>query len=166
VRRLLSIALLLAAVPVIAQAPATPQPSPAASAAATQRPTEADVIALEQSLWAAFVASDADAVDKLMLPDFVDIAGVFNTRDEILDALRHEHMTCTKQPVTIDHAIANVLSDNVATIAYQVTLTKVCDQRTVKIESNMTTVWVRHDGRWQMHLHTERAFSGFSFQSQ
>jgi len=123
-------------------------------------------VALEQSLWQVLIAGDADALDKIMLPDFVDIAGVINTRADLLETLKHKTGACSNQGFTIDRSFANVLSDDVATIAYQLTTSKVCGERTSKIVSNMTSVWVRHDGRWQLHLHTERAYSGFSFQSQ
>jgi hypothetical protein len=49
------------------------------------------------------------------------------------------------------------LSADIATLVYHATETPTCGTHTMSGDTNITTVWVRRDGRWRMHLHTEYA---------
>ncbi len=40
---------------------------------------------------------------------------------------------------------------------YQATESPTCSGATMSGDVNATTVWVRHDTHWQIHLHTEYA---------
>lgn len=47
------------------------------------------------------------------------------------------------------------VSDDVAIVAYKVNERVVIDGKTLPIEANDSSVWVRRDGEWRCALHTE-----------
>jgi hypothetical protein len=47
------------------------------------------------------------------------------------------------------------IDDDVAIVAYTVTERVVVDGKTLPIEANDSSVWVRRDGEWRCALHTE-----------
>jgi hypothetical protein len=49
------------------------------------------------------------------------------------------------------------MAPDIATIVYHATETPTCGGRSMSGDTNISTVWLRHDGVWQMHLHTEYA---------
>ncbi len=46
---------------------------------------------------------------------------------------------------------------DIAIIIYQATESPTCNGATMSGDVNATTVWVRHNTHWQIHLHTEYA---------
>jgi len=165
-RHLLSLALYLASLPAIAQTatPASSQSTPPTAAQAA--PSADEIVAQEQLLWKAYSSGDAEALDGLMLPDFTSVSKTISNRDEVLSAMKQLHRSCSIGPVSMNRPEVTILSPDVATIAYSAAISTICDNRTTKATTNATTVWVRHSGRWQMHLHTEFMVSGFAVQSQ
>jgi uncharacterized protein (TIGR02246 family) len=156
-----AVALVVLTASAFAQTPSVPSTATEAPTA-TGRPSVADVIALEQSLWRAYAAGDADALDKLMRSDFTSVTRAISSRDEVLLKFRQDSQTCKVEPVAVDAPLVSILSDNVATIAYRAAVNRTCGEKTEKAQSNMTTVWVRRDGQWRMQLHSERLVSGFA----
>jgi len=61
------------------------------------------------------------------------------------------------QQYAIDDRSAKVrfVGDDVAIVAYKVTERVVVDGRTLPLEANDSSVWVRRDGEWLCALHTE-----------
>ncbi len=164
-RHLLSLALCLASLSAAAQtaAPASTQSAP--PAAAQSAPSADEIIAKEQLLWKAYTAGDTAEFGSLMMPDFVNVSNKIFTRDETLTAFNQFHRTCSADPVSIINPQVMVLSPDVATITYNGRFSTTCNNRTAKININVSTVWFRHEGDWKMHLHTEFVVNGFSVQS-
>jgi hypothetical protein len=164
-RHLLSLALCLASLSANAQnaAPASPQSIPPTAAQAA--PTADEIIAQEQLLWKAYTGGDTAEFGGLMLPDFVNVSNKISTREEALTAFNQLHRACSLEPVNIINPQVTVLSADVATITYNGRFSTVCNNRAAKISINVSTVWVRHEGDWKMHLHTEFVVNGFSVQS-
>jgi uncharacterized protein (TIGR02246 family) len=165
-RPLVILALAFAALPLTAQT--TPSaPSNAGSPMQAQAAPAADeIIAQEQLLWKAYASGDVPAFGSLMQPDFVSIAKKISTRDEVLTEFTQFHRTCSVAPVNMISPQVMLLSPDVATITYNARFSTTCDNRVAKISINVSTVWVRRQGDWKMHLHTEFVVNGFSVQSQ
>ncbi len=161
--------LLLAAglnvLPALAQDPPSEARSTNSAASGQVNSTAQEIFAQEQLLWKTFADGDVDGLNKLMLPDFINVTSRQQSRDEVLETFKHNLQVCTEDPIAIRRAQVFMLSPDVASIVYQANLSKTCDERTSKSDYNMTTVWVRRDGRWQMHLHTEFMITGFAVQS-
>jgi hypothetical protein len=49
------------------------------------------------------------------------------------------------------------LTPGIATIVYHAIESPNCRGRSMSGDTNISTVWLWRDGRWQMHLHTEYA---------
>ncbi len=164
-RHLFSLALCLASLSANAQnaTPISTQSTP--STVAQAAPSADEIIAKEQALWKAYTSGDVAAFGSLMQPDFITVAKKISSREEVLTAFSQLHRTCTIDPVSIINPQVTVLSPDVATITYNGRFSTTCDNRVAKISINVSTVWVRRDGDWKMHLHTEFVVNGFSVQS-
>ncbi len=165
-RSLVILALALAALPLTAQTAPTAPLNAGSPMQAQAAPTADDIIAQEQVLWKAYAGGDVAEFGSLMLPDFVSIAKKISTRDEVLTAFTQFHRTCSVAPVNMISPQVMILSPDVATITYNARFSTTCDNRAAKISINVSTVWVRRQGEWKMHLHTEFVVNGFSVQSQ
>jgi uncharacterized protein (TIGR02246 family) len=136
--RLCVLILFLAALPVFAQTADTPDA----------------IIAQENAYWKSFANGDASELSKLLLPDFVSVDSELGNRDEILahQKLFHEH--CTLTPVKLVDPRVIFLTPDIATLVYHTTVTSTCGSHTVSANSNNSSVWLRRDRRWQLHLQT------------
>jgi hypothetical protein len=166
-RPLVILAFTCAASPLIAQnVPLVPAQSVSqVQVQAQAAPTADEIIAKEQLLWKAYTGGDTAKFGGLMLPDFVNVSNKISTREEALIAFNQLHRTCSVDPVSIINPQVTVLSPDVATITYNGRFSTTCDSRVAKISINVSTVWVRHEGDWKMHLHTEFVVNGFAVQS-
>jgi len=125
-----------------------------------------EILAQEQLLWKLYASGDLEGLDKLILPEFTSISRKkIAGRDEILAATKQNQRTCTVDPVTIKHPLITMLSPDTATIVYVATIKRTCDNLKGKSENNMSTVWVRRDGAWKAHLHSELVTSSFAVQA-
>ena len=164
-RPLVILALIFAALPLTAQTTPSPPSNAISPVQAQAAPTADEIIAKEQALWKAYTSGDVAAFGSLMQPDFITVAKKISSREEVLTAFSQLHRTCTIDPVSIINPQVTVLSPDVATITYNGRFSTTCDNRVAKISINVSTVWVRRDGDWKMHLHTEFVVNGFSVQS-
>lgn len=48
-----------------------------------------------------------------------------------------------------------LLSPEIATIVYRASQAATCGSNTVTLFANVSSVWVRRDGRWQLEIHAE-----------
>jgi hypothetical protein len=161
--RLVLLAMLIAlAVRAPAQTAPT-QATPDSQHAATQTAGDVDLAALEQSFLNAVASEKADAVAGFLSPDFVSVAGKIHNRSESLELLSRESF-CSSQPIVLSHPQVASLSKDVAIIVYQTTLSGSCGTRKGKLDLNVSSVWVRRNGNWQMQMHTQQAISGFAVQ--
>lgn len=140
-RRLFFWMLILAALPLLSQ---------------STNPTDA-ILAQENAFWNAYIDGNTTDLSKLLLPDFTSVETEIWNRDQVLDFVKKFHAQCTLAPVKIVDPHVAFLSPDIATLVYHATETPTCGTRTMSGETNISTVWLRRDGRWQMHLHTEYA---------
>ncbi len=128
--------------------------APAQSAAA---PEIDSIIAQENAFWTAYSAGDTAALGKLFTPDFTSVEEEIQSRQQVLDFVKSFFANCSLAPVKLVKPRVAFLSPDIATIVYHATESPKCGAQTMTGETNISTVWVRRDGRWQMQLHTEYA---------
>jgi len=144
-KRILSLALLIAAVNL------TPTLVPAA-----QQPpafnTEPDFIFIQEiNLWKALESHDLATFHSLLLPDFLDVERTIQTRDQIMENLN----ACTLTSSKIRNHQLRMVSPDVAILAYSLSTETVCGESHLIGDFNAFTTWVRRDGRWLVQLHSE-----------
>jgi hypothetical protein len=139
-RSILILTLLLSSLPVIAQ---------------SNKPDE--IITQEKAFWKAYEEANTADLTKLLTSDFTNVEEQIWNRDQVLTFVKQFHAMCKLAPVTITDPHVSFITPDIATIVYHATETPTCGSRTLSGETNISTVWLRHDGRWQMHLHTEYA---------
>ena len=115
------------------------------------------IIAQENAFWKAYVAGDTASLSNLLLPDFINVEEQRMNRSEVLAFVKAFHERCTLAPVEILNPKVTFLSSDIATLVYHAIESPTCGTHSTSGDTNVTTVWVRRDGRWQMHLHTEYA---------
>jgi uncharacterized protein (TIGR02246 family) len=115
------------------------------------------IIAQENAFWTSYVDGNTAELSKLLLPDFTSVEEQIWNRDQVAAFVKQLHAQCTLAPVKILDPRVKFLGPDTATLVYHATETPTCGTRTISGETNISTVWVRRDGRWQMHLHTEYA---------
>jgi uncharacterized protein (TIGR02246 family) len=140
--RLLVILILLAiALPGLAQTTNTPE----------------TIIAQETAFWKAYVDANTAELAKLLLPDYTNVEQEIWNRDQVVSFVKEFHERCTLAPVKLLDPHVTFLTPDIATLVYHATETPTCGNRTMSGDTNISSVWVRRDGRWQLHLHTEYA---------
>ena len=115
------------------------------------------IVAQENAFWKAYVDANAADLSKLLLPDFTNVEEQIWDRDQVIAFVKQFHEHCTLAPVKILDPHIIFLTPDIATLVYHATEAPTCGTRTMSGETNISTVWIRRDGRWQMHLHTEYA---------
>ena len=140
-RYLWVVTLFFLSLPLLAQSPNTPD----------------EIIAQENAFWNAYVDGNIGDLSKLFLPDFVNVEAQIWSRDQVLSFVKQFHQKCTLAPVKLADPHVTFITPGVATLVYHATETPTCGSRTLSGETNISTVWLLRDGRWQMHLHTEYA---------
>jgi hypothetical protein len=140
-RPLLILTLLLSSIPALSQSTAKPD----------------EIIAQENAFWKAYVDGNTADLTKLLLPDFTNVEQYIWSRDQVLNFVTKFHSMCTLVPVTVIDPHVSFITPDIATVVYHSTETPTCGTRTMSGDTNISTVWLHRDGRWQMHLHTEYA---------
>ena len=115
------------------------------------------IIAQERAFWKSYVAGDVGYLSRIFMPDFTNVEAEIWNKDQVLSFVKQFHEHCTLAPVKIVDPRVVFLTHDSATIVYHATESPTCGTRTMSGETNISTVWIRRDGRWQMHLHTEYA---------
>ncbi len=115
------------------------------------------IITQENAFWKSCREGNAADLQKVLLPDFINVEQEIWNRDQVLTFIRQFHEHCTLAPVKLVDPHIVFLTPDIATLVYHATETPTCGIRTLSGETNISTVWLRRDGRWQMHLHTEYA---------
>lgn len=140
-RRLLALTLLLTSSPLFTQT--------------TNKPEM--IIAQENAFWKAYVDGNTADLSNLLLPDFTSVEQEIWGRDQVLAFVKKFHEHCTLAPVALLDPHVTFLTSDIATLVYHATETPTCGTRTLSGDTNISSVWLRRDGRWQLHLHTEYA---------
>ena len=140
-RRLLVLTLLLTSSPLFTQTTNKPE----------------TIIAQENAFWKAYVDGNTADLSELLLPEFTSVEQEIWNRGQVLGFVKKFHEHCTLAPVTLLDPHVTFLTSDIATLVYHATETPTCGTRTMSDNTNISSVWLRRDGRWQLHLHTEYA---------
>jgi len=152
-RRLLVLAVILTSALMLAQTMAAQTPV----AQVQIKDTPETILSQENAFWKAYADGNAESLSKLFLADFTNVEQEIWNRDQVLAFVKSFHESCTLAPVKILEPHVKFLTSDIATVVYHATETPTCGSRTLSGETNISTVWVRRDQRWQMQLHTEYA---------
>jgi hypothetical protein len=115
------------------------------------------IIAQENAFWKAYTAGNVTDLATLLQPGFTNVEREIWTRDQVLTFVQQFHEQCSLAPVAIVDPHVSFLALDIATIVYHANEAATCGTRTISGDTNISTVWIRRDGHWQMHLHTEYA---------
>jgi len=113
------------------------------------------IIAQENAFWKAYADGNAADLSTLLLPDFTNVEQEIWNKDQVITFIKQFHERCTLAPFRIVDPRVTFITPDIATVVYHATETPTCGTRTLSGETNISTVWLRRDGHWQMHLHTE-----------
>ena len=129
-----------------------------AVSALAQAPLAHDaVLAEERAFWTAYATGNVTDLAPLLHPEFTNVEQTIWSREQVLQFVRQFHQNCSLAPVVlVDPRVSFPVSD-VAMVVYHATETATCGARTLSGDTNISTVWIRTAGRWQMYLHTEYA---------
>jgi uncharacterized protein (TIGR02246 family) len=113
---------------------------------------------VEQRFWTAMQKKDATAAGQLT-DDGCIVVGAQGV--SAIDAQMMAKMTGEAKWELQEFSFADktrqarFVTDDVAIVAYTVTERVVVDGKTMTVEANDSSVWVRRDGQWRCALHTE-----------
>ena len=141
--RIALILLALAATPAVAQLPV--------------KPLNDLIVQQEQDFWTSYTSGNTAGLSRLLLPDFTNVEQEIWNRTQVLDFVKGFFTQCSLAPVKILDPKVTILSGDTATIVYHATETPTCGGHSMSGDTNISTVWLLRDGRWQMFLHTEYA---------
>lgn len=113
------------------------------------------IITQENAFWKSYVEGNTSELSNLILPDFINVEEQIMNRDQVLTFVKQFHAQCTLAPVKLLDPQVTFLDPDIATLVYHATETPTCGTHTMSGDTNISSVWVRRDGRWQMQLHTE-----------
>jgi uncharacterized protein (TIGR02246 family) len=119
--------------------------------------TPETIIMQENAFWKAYVDANTADLSKLLLPDYTNVEQEIWNRDQVVSFVKEFHEHCALAPVKLLDPHVTFLTPDIATLVYHATETPTCGNRTMSGDTNISSVWVRRDGRWQLHLHTEYA---------
>jgi hypothetical protein len=119
---------------------------------------EQELFDVEKRFWDAMQQKDARVAEQMTDNNCIVVGaqGVSEIDRKTMAKLTTEGQWELKQ-YTFDQKNAHVrfIDDDVAIVAYKVNERVVVDGKTLPIEANDSSVWVRRDGAWLCALHTE-----------
>jgi uncharacterized protein (TIGR02246 family) len=117
-----------------------------------------ELLEVERRFWNAIKKKDADGTAR-MTDDGCIVVGAqgVSAIDPKMMAKMTEEGAWSLQHYAFDESNAQVrfLTDDVAIVAYKVNERVTVDGKTLPVEANDSSVWVRRDGAWRCALHTE-----------
>jgi len=141
IRSFFGLILILSTVPAISQAGSNPDV----------------IVAQENAFWKAYAGGKTTDLAPLLQAGFTNVEQEIWSRDQVLTFVEQFHKQCSLAPVAPVDPHVSFLTPDIATIVYHATETATCGTQTMSGETNISTVWIRSDGHWKMHLHTEYA---------
>jgi hypothetical protein len=115
------------------------------------------IIAQENAFWKAYVDGNTVDLGNLLQPDFTNVEQNIWSRNEVLSFVKQFHEHCTLAAVKIIEPHVTFLSADIATLVYHAIETPTCGTHTISGDTKISSVWVRRNGNWQLHLHSEFA---------
>jgi hypothetical protein len=119
--------------------------------------TPETIIVQENAFWKAYADANTSDLSRLLSPDFTNVEQEIWNRDQVLAFVKEFHEHCTLAPVKLLDPRVKFLTSDIATMVYHATETPTCGTHTMSGDTNISSVRLRRDGRWQMQLHTEYA---------
>lgn len=113
------------------------------------------IIAQENAFWKAYTAGNVTDLAILLEPGFTNVEQAIWTRAEVLTFVQQFHKQCSLAPVALVDPHVSFLTPDIATIVYHANEAATCGNRRMSGDTNISTVWVRRNGHWQMNLHSE-----------
>jgi hypothetical protein len=117
-----------------------------------------ELLDVEHRFWNAMKTKDANAASKMTDDQCIVVGaqGVSAIDSQTMGKLTTDGKW-TLQQYTFDERNAQVrfLTDDIAIVAYKVNERVELDGKTLPLEANDASVWVRRDGEWRCALHTE-----------
>lgn len=124
----------------------------------TTEPQKDEVLGLEKEFWDAMKKKDAQTAARMTDDQCIVVGaqGVSSIDPSTMGKLTTEGKWELQQ-YSFDEKTAHVrfIGDDVALVAYNVNERVVVDGKTLPIEANDASVWVRRDGKWFCAMHTE-----------
>lgn len=124
----------------------------------TTQTQKQELLDVENKFWGAMKNKDAEAAGG-MTDDGCIIVGAQGV--SAIDSKAMAKMTTEGKWDLKEYAFdakstqVRFISDDVAIVAYKVNEQVVMDGKTLPLEANDASVWVRRDGEWRCALHTE-----------
>ena len=115
------------------------------------------VLAHEKLFWSAYVTGNVESLGHLLTPDFTNVEQLIWDRTQVLEFVKKFHSMCTLAPVTPQDAAVSFTSPDTAIVVYHATESPTCGTHSSSGDTNITSLWLLRDGRWQLRLHTEYA---------
>lgn len=130
-----------------------------AVSALSQQPTSstAAILAAERLFWTNYTSANTAGLARQFTPDFRSVEQETWNGQQVLNFVSTFFRRCSLAPVTMREPRVIFLTLTIATLTYRAIEAPTCGIRTFSGDTNISTVWVLRDGRWQMHLHTEYA---------
>jgi hypothetical protein len=114
--------------------------------------TEPDFLFIQElNLWKALQSHEMAAFQAFLLPDFLDVERIIQTRDQVMANLG----ACTLVSSKIRNHQLRMLSSDAAVLIYSRSSETTCGASHLIGDYNATTTWVRRDGKWLVQIHTE-----------
>ena len=152
------LAVWLVGLPAFAQTASSVQPA--------SPPDPKEIVALESNLLDLNAAGNCEELGKLLLPEFKAVSLVISNREQTIEICRKLHDTCTVTHSPMSQQQVDILSADVVGLVYKTGIVTLCGNKKANLTVNATSVWVRSEGDWKLHLHTERTIAGFAVQTQ
>lgn len=118
----------------------------------------AELLDLERRFWDAMKTKDASIASSMTDDQCIVVGaqGVSSIDQQTMGKLTTEGQW-TLQQYAFDEKNAQVryLTDDIAIVAYKVNERVELEGKSLPIEANDASVWVRRDGEWRCALHTE-----------
>ncbi len=116
-----------------------------------------EIISQENLFWTNYSGGKITELSTQLAPDFTNVEQRIWNREQLLSFVKVFFAKCTLEPVKLVNPRVSFITPDIATIVYQATESPTCNGGTMTGDVNVSTVWVRRDGHWLMHLHTEYA---------
>jgi hypothetical protein len=127
------------------------------TASSQTSPNQDEIIAQENLFWTNYTSGNVTGLSAQFAPEFTNVEQKIWNRDQTLSFVKAFFAKCTLEPVKLVNPRVSFITPDIATIVYQATESPTCNGGTMTGDVNVSTAWVRRDGHWLMHLHTEYA---------
>jgi hypothetical protein len=119
---------------------------------------EKELLGLERQYWQALKDGDSKTAGKLSAEKCIvtGAQGVGQlTRAQLMEMMDSGKSGWKLESFEISNPIVQVVTDDVAAVAYKVTENMIVDGKPLTLQAAESSTWVRRDGSWVCAVHTE-----------